>query len=58
MTKDVKTLSAEQDIVSVANSFLTSPVRRFPIIDKGVLIGQISRRDILRAAKEIEFTTW
>ena len=53
-----KTLPADSDIVTAADEFLKSPVRRLPIVDKGTLLGQVSRRDILRAAKSINPTTW
>lgn len=58
MTEKVKTLSSESDIVEAANEFLNTPVRRMPIVENGVMIGQISRRDILRASKNIKVTTW
>ncbi|MFM8914129.1 MAG: CBS domain-containing protein [Flammeovirgaceae bacterium] len=58
MTAKVKTLGSSSDIVEAANEFLTSPVRRLPIVDNGVLVGQISRRDILKAYKNIKSTTW
>ena len=58
MTRDVKTISAASTIVDAADAFLNSPVRRIPILDNGILIGQVSRRDILRAAKDIQPTTW
>ncbi len=58
MTANVKTLPSSCDIVEAANEFLNSPVRRLPIVDNGILIGQISRRDVLRASKNIRATTW
>ena len=58
MTKQVKTLSLSSDVVEAATAFLNSPIRRMPIVDHGVLIGQISRRDVLRAAKNIKPTQW
>ena len=58
MTAKVKTLSATSDVVEAANEFLNNPIRRMPILDQGVLIGQVSRRDILRASKNIKVTSW
>lgn len=58
MTRDVKTLSPDSDVVAAANEFLNTPVRRLPVVENGTLLGQISRRDILRAAKNIRPTTW
>ncbi|MFW5760786.1 MAG: CBS domain-containing protein [Cyclobacteriaceae bacterium] len=58
MTKDPQTVSVENDVLDVANAFLKTHFRRFPVINKGKLIGQVSRRDILKAANDIEATTW
>jgi len=58
MTRDVKTLSPDSTVVDAATEFLNSPIRRMPVVENGVLIGQISRIDILRAAKNINPTNW
>ncbi len=58
MTADVRTVPPDSDVVDAANQFLHSPIRRMPVVDNGVLKGQISRRDILRAAKNFKATTW
>jgi CBS domain-containing protein len=58
MTRKVITLSHDSDIVAAAGEFLNSPVRRLPVVRDGVLLGQVSRRDILRAAKKINPTSW
>lgn len=58
MSTEVVTISADEDVLAVAERFLKSHFRRFPVIDKGRLVGQVSRRDILRAAMEIKKTSW
>lgn len=58
MTRDVKTMSPENNVVEAATEFLNSPIRRMPVVENGVLLGQVSRIDILRAAKSISPTTW
>jgi CBS domain-containing protein len=58
MTRDVKTMSPANNVVEAATEFLNSPIRRMPVVENGVLIGQVSRIDILRAAKSISPTNW
>lgn len=58
MTANVKTLSPKTNVVEAAIEFLNSTVRRFPVVENGTLIGQVSRRDILRASQNIKATTW
>lgn len=55
MVTDVETISSNLTIFDVANLFYTSKRKRFPVLnDEGELVGQISRRDILKAALEIK----
>ncbi|MBB6462882.1 CBS domain-containing protein [Flammeovirga kamogawensis] len=58
MTKSVSSISADKDVVEVAMIFENSSFRRYPIVKRGKLIGQVSRRDILRAAVDLKSTTW
>lgn len=58
MTKNPQTVSVENDVLDVANAFLKTHFRRYPVVNNGKLIGQVSRRDILKAANSIEATTW
>jgi CBS domain-containing protein len=53
MTPKVQTLTPDTNIVDAAIEFLNSPIRRFPVVENGVLIGQVSRRHILRAAEQL-----
>lgn len=49
MSDGVQTVDAEMSIVDLAQEFLDSNYRRFPVVENNRLIGQISRRDVLRA---------
>lgn len=52
MSTAVVTLDADLDLVAAAERFLASEYRRFPVLRKGELVGQISRADVLRALVE------
>jgi len=59
MTDVYKTISIDSDIVDVANEFLKSKFKRFLVINhSGKLMGQISRRDILKAIQSVNHTNW
>ncbi|MDH5356706.1 MAG: CBS domain-containing protein [Gammaproteobacteria bacterium] len=49
MSRDVRTIDTGTDIIAVADLFVESSYRRFPVMNNGEMIGQISRQDILRA---------
>ena len=53
MSKDVKTVNAEMSIVDLAQEFADKGFRRFPVTDSNRLVGQISRRDVLRALETL-----
>ena len=53
MTTAVESVDAEMNIVDLAQRFLDSGYRRFPVLRNNRLVGQISRRDALRALSEL-----
>lgn len=53
MTRDVETVSADMNIIDLASEFLNTTYRRYPVLDGNRLIGQISRRDVLRALGQL-----
>ena len=42
------TIPPETGIYRIAQHFLERPIRRLPVVDGDVLVGQVSRRDVLR----------
>lgn len=58
MVKNVDTIDGEMNIFDAANRFLESKHRRFPIVEKGKLVGQISQKDILKAALALKGHSW
>ncbi len=58
MSKVIHNVDPEMDIFEVSHRFLQYNYRRFPVLDGDLLVGQISRRDVIHvihneAAKEI-----
>ena len=58
MAKGVETIDGNMDVFDAANKFLNSKRRRFPIVENGKLVGQISQKDILIAALELKGENW
>lgn len=56
MSSNVVTVSPDKTIVSLAYEFTNTPYRRFPVVEKDRLIGQISRSDVLRAILKMKPT--
>ena len=58
MITNVETITDDISVFDVASKFNETNRRRFPVISNVKLIGQISRRDVLKAALEIEANHW
>ena len=52
MSRDVSAIESGTDIIRAADLFMSSSFRRFPVLERGHLVGQISRADLLRALRE------
>lgn len=52
MTTKVDTVDGNTDIIAVAEQFIQRGRRRIPVVEEGKLIGQVSRKDILRAVHD------
>jgi CBS domain-containing protein len=53
MVRNVKTVDATMSVFDLAEMFMESGFRRYPVVKDNRLVGQISRRDVLRALLEI-----
>lgn len=53
MTREIETVDADMSIIDLAQLFLETTYRRYPVLKDHRLVGQISRRDVLRALEHI-----
>jgi CBS domain-containing protein len=58
MVDNVETIDGNMNVFDAANKFLESKRRRFPIVENGKLVGQISQKDILKAALKLKGQNW
>lgn len=58
MVSNVETIDKNMNVFDAANKFISSKRRRFPIVENGKLIGQISQKDILKAALQMKGNNW
>jgi len=53
MTSGGRTVPPDLGIYALSHYFLTSPIRRLPVVEGDQLVGQVSRRDVLRGIEEM-----
>ncbi|MDG1729029.1 MAG: CBS domain-containing protein [Algibacter sp.] len=58
MVSNVETIDGNMNIFDAASKFLQSKRRRFPILENGKLVGQISQKDVLKAAMQMKGQNW
>ncbi len=58
MTCNVETIDGNMNVLDAAKKFIELKFRRFPIVEHGKLVGQISQRDVLRAALKLKGQNW
>ena len=58
MVKNVETIDGNMNIFDAANKFLNEKRRRFPILENGKLVGQISQKAILKATVKMKSQHW
>ena len=49
MSTEITTVNSEMGLVDLAEIFQKKHFRRLPVVDNGILVGQVSRRDVLKA---------
>ncbi|MBT4287364.1 MAG: CBS domain-containing protein [Deltaproteobacteria bacterium] len=55
MYPEYQTMSSNTNVVDAAQVFLNSEFRRIPVVDGGKLVGQITRRDIMKSIQKFAF---
>lgn len=53
MTREVLVLEAEASLMEAAELFVSRPYRCYPVVNESRLVGQLSRRNILRALEKL-----
>ena len=58
MATNVETIDGNMNIFDAAKTFVNAKRRRFPIVENGKLVGQISQKDVLKAAMKLKGQNW
>lgn len=58
MKSEVVTIRPDADLLTIGGLFLRNPFRRLPVVDyDGRVVGQVSRRDVLRGIRKAQTVT-
>lgn len=57
MSTNITTVNVHQTLSDVVDQFMKSRYRRFPVMEGTKLVGQISRRDVIRAIMKLSKET-
>jgi len=58
MSTIVETIDINASIFEAAEKFHKSPYKRFPVLENGKLVGQISQHDVIIAALHLNSQNW
>lgn len=58
MNCNVETIDGNMNVLDASKKFIEKKFRRFPIVEEGKLIGQISQSDVLRASIKLKANNW
>jgi CBS domain-containing protein len=53
MVRDVKVMAPNDNLIDAAKRFYEERYLRYPVLDNGRLVGQISRSDVMRALGDV-----
>ena len=53
MSSECVTVTPDTNLFTVVHAFVERRMRRFPVVENGKLVGQVSRRDALRGAVKL-----
>ncbi|MEZ6067303.1 MAG: CBS domain-containing protein [Planctomycetaceae bacterium] len=53
MHTTAETIGPDLDVISIAQIFLSKTARRLPVLERDKLVGQVSRRDVLKAIYQL-----
>ena len=48
MTKNLKTIAPDQSLNQLANMMMKTQLKRIPVVENGVIVGIITRKDLIR----------